>query len=164
MKIIAVVGTVTLLLLAHPAVSQIPDDRLVVPGQRIGRWTLEMTMDELVRMNGRPLSQPVTAPDVAPGTWVHDWVDPGLSALTLGRTEQRVVSLIARYASYETAKGVRINVSQEAVEAAYGKPTAITLPGGDFRRWIYDDLGLYVAIGRTIGVFRPGTAKQLFRY
>jgi hypothetical protein len=41
-----------LLLLAPPATSQVPDDKLIVSGQRIGKWALEMTVDDLVRMNG----------------------------------------------------------------------------------------------------------------
>ena len=29
-----------------------PDDRLIVPGQRIGKWTLQMTYADLLRLNG----------------------------------------------------------------------------------------------------------------
>ena len=41
-----------LLIVVPRALSQVPDDRLIVPGQRIGKWTLEMSVDDLVRMNG----------------------------------------------------------------------------------------------------------------
>lgn len=44
---------ILLLLLATPPVaSQVPDDKLIVPGQRVGKWTLEMTIGDFVRMNG----------------------------------------------------------------------------------------------------------------
>jgi len=52
-----------LLLLAPPAVSQVPDDKLIVPGQRIGKWTLEMTIDTVLQMNG-----PRNIPRGIPGT------------------------------------------------------------------------------------------------
>jgi len=42
-----------LLLTASPASSQVPDDAPIMPGLRIGRWTLEMTIDDLVRVNGQ---------------------------------------------------------------------------------------------------------------
>ena len=160
MKAIAVLSVLALLLLAPSAVSQVPDDKLIVPGQRIGKWTLEMTMAELVQMNGRASSSRGTASDFAPGTWLHDWTRLNLRASTLGRDEQRIAFLLALDTVYKTAKGLSLDASQEAVEAAYGKPTATT----QFDRWIYDDHGLFFVIGATIGVFRPGTAKQLFRY
>lgn len=164
MKAMALLIVLAFLTLAPSAVSQVPDDKLIVPGQRIGKWTLEMTMAELVQMNGRAGSFPGTASDFAPGTWLHDWTGLGLRASTLGRNEQRIASLIALDTTYKAAKGLSVDASQEAVEAAYGKPTAITSLGDDLRRWIYDDLGLFFVIGATIGVFRPGTAKQLYRY
>ncbi len=47
-------GLVAVLLLAASpmASSQVPDDRLIVPGVRIGRWTLSMTVDQFLRING----------------------------------------------------------------------------------------------------------------
>ena len=53
--------------------------------------------------------------------------------------------------------------SAEAVQAAYGKPTAVTRPGPN-TRLIYDDVGPFVIGGFTMGVFRPGEGKLLFRY
>jgi hypothetical protein len=35
-----------------PAIAQVADDRLIVPGQRIGSWTLDMTIADLLRTNG----------------------------------------------------------------------------------------------------------------
>jgi len=52
MKAVAALGVLVLLLLAPPVVSQVPDDKLIVPGVRIGKWTLEMTIDTLRQMNG----------------------------------------------------------------------------------------------------------------
>jgi len=38
---------VIVLLLALPAWSQVPDDRLIVPGDRIGKWTLDVTSSQV---------------------------------------------------------------------------------------------------------------------
>ncbi len=51
-KVVAALSVFALLLLAPPAVSQVPDDKLIVPGQRIGKWTLEMTIADLERIYG----------------------------------------------------------------------------------------------------------------
>ena len=48
----AILLLLTVLLLAPRAVAQAPDDKLIVPGVRIGKWTLKMTIPDLERMNG----------------------------------------------------------------------------------------------------------------
>lgn len=53
MRVLAVVGLV-LFLLAQPAVSQVPDDKFVVPGVRIGKWTLDMTAAMILGCIGGP--------------------------------------------------------------------------------------------------------------
>lgn len=155
-----------LLLLVSPAASQVPDDKLIVPGQRIGKWTLEMTMAELVQMNGPARSNSGSTEDSAPGIWAHNWVPLDLRANTLGVFEQRIASLVALHDVYKTAKGVGPFASQEEVEAAYGKPTAVTTVSAatGLKRWIYDEIGLYFVIGAIVGVFRPGTGKTLWKY
>lgn len=55
-------------------------------------------------------------------------------------------------------------MTRHAVEAAYGRPTAITAPLPDWRYLIYDELGLAVRLFRGqadwILVFRSGSAKE----
>lgn len=153
-----------ILFAASHAASQVPNDKAIVPGQRIGKWTLQMSMAELVQMNGPASIRPAGFGDNAPGALIHEWNHLGLWASTLGRTE-RIAYLIAVDTTYKTAKGVTVDASPEAVEAAYGKPTAISTPlGSGLQRWIYDDLGLFFVIRNNIGVFQPGMAKQLWRY
>ncbi len=53
MKVVAALAVLILLLLAPSVVSQVPDDKPIVPGVRIGKWTLEMTIDTLLQMNVR---------------------------------------------------------------------------------------------------------------
>lgn len=63
MRTVLALSIIALLLLASPAVSQVPDDKLIVAGQRIGKWTLEMTVDDLFRINGTGFcTSPIAAP------------------------------------------------------------------------------------------------------
>ena len=54
MKMAAVVSIAGFLLLASSAASQTPDDNLIVPGQRIGKWTLAMSVEAIVKVLGEP--------------------------------------------------------------------------------------------------------------
>lgn len=55
-------------------------------------------------------------------------------------------------------------MTRQAVEAAYGRPTAFTAPLPDWLYLIYDELGLAVRMFRNradwILIFRPGTARE----
>jgi len=164
------------LLIAAPAFSQGADDGFIVPGQRIGNWTLDMTVDDLLRMNGprkaigtvfgswetvvRMQYRDVVSADF----WIHRWDHLGLRALTLGPENQRIWSLGTFEAVYRTVRGVRRGATRGAVEGAYGKPTAITQPRAGYLHLIYDQLGLAGRISNErvdwIIVFRPGTAKE----
>lgn len=183
MRVVAVVGLV-LFLLAQPAVSQVPDDKLIVPGQRIGKWTLGMTIDDQLKMNGprrglsyKPL-QPLPHTDmVSPDVWEHHWDQlDGFYALTVGRDSQEVIVLAIEEA-YKCAKGIGAGGSlQQAMEAAYGKPAAVTVADKSVNTVIFDEIGLAAWVTRpewtaypagtvyTMLVFRPGTARSIWKY
>lgn len=164
------------MLIAAPAFSQVGDDGLIVPGQRMGNWTLDMTVDDLLRMNGprkaigavfgswESVVRMQYRDLVSTDFWIHRWDHLGLRALTLGRENQRIWSLGTSEAVYRTARGVRRGATRGAVEAAYGKPTVVTVPGAGRLHLIYDQLGLAVRVSNErvdwIIVFRPGTAKE----
>lgn len=169
-----------------PAISQPQTDRIIVPGERIGKWALPITIDGLLQMNGPksavgggPLVFELTYSDQqATKMWVHRWDHLGLRAVTIGSPDaQEVFNLTIgvlfnpsnRMDDYRTEKGVGLSVSREVVEGAYGKPTAVTRAAPDVSHLIYDGLGLAVGIftdGRvgSVIVFRKGTAKQRWRY
>ena len=169
-------------LLVPPAASQVPDDKLVTPGVGIGRWTLQMTLAELATMNGVPGSSgrdgslDTNRPE---SSWVR-WRDVHALVARV-RPDAQVDVLESRSVDYETAKGIGAGVPRDVVELAYGKPTAVTLSDvpPTFSGWsstvrlIYDQMGLYFEIGQTragktltfsVGVFRPGTARQLWKF
>ena len=178
------------LVLTASGYSRVPDDNLIVPGHRIGKWTLEMTLDDLVKMNGRPVQVQWPARDYAsPDIWDHLWFSELLHVATLGRGGQKVIYLATESDEYRTAKGIGPwvgphegigpRMSREVVEAAYGTPTAVTLarpanaiaPGSpEILTVIYDEIGFvaWLSTDRNgvvmSGVFRPGTAKSIWKY
>jgi hypothetical protein len=164
------------LVVAAPAIGQVTDDRPIVPGQRIGSWTLDMTITDLLRMNGprkaigtvwgswEPVARMKNHDLASEDFWIHRWDDLGLRVSTLGRDSQRVGNLGIFDNGYHTASGIRWGVTRQAVEAAHGKPTAITVPLPGRLQLIYDDLGLSARVSHDrvdwILVFRPRTAAE----
>ncbi len=175
MRFAILLGVLVVLLLTVPVASQAPDDMLILPGVRIGKWTLEMTIDDLVRMNGpqnavagRPAVEPVTAADAPPGLWVHRWANLGLVVLTIGRESQAVAQLYVLRQEYRTEEGVGVGSSREAILTAYGPPTLATEPQPGIWSPVYDEIGLAFEISArnvaaTASVFRRGTAKQRYK-
>ncbi len=169
-------GLVALLLLfvATPVASQAPDDKLIVPGVRIGKWTLSMTIDDLLRMNGPGSRQKHMTTDASDADAVSDFTI--FSWNTFGAVtydEKRVVALLVGYGSlaYRTTLGIGFQATRDHVLKAYGKPTAETTPLlGSTTRLIYDKIGIAFVINAAtaagimwdITVFKPGTADRLW--
>jgi hypothetical protein len=170
MKVVAALGVLVLLLLVPPAVSQAPDDKLIVPGQRVGKWTLEMTINDLVQMSGSfSRAIPGAAEDLARSNLLHFWDELGFHAVTNTTDTQRIEVLGAVTATYRTDKGITVNVRRENVETAHGRPTAATQRAPGLMRLIYDEIGLGVTllprgVVDSVFIFRPGTAKQLWKF
>ncbi len=168
---------VSLLFLVAPAVSQTPDAQLIVPGARIGKWTLQMTVDDLVRMNGpAQVGQiwegvaGVGAADFRDTNWFH-WERQDLMAFTFFRQNVEALSVgWLAIINYKTAKGVGVRSTRSEIVAAYGKPTVEIMPWEGQTRLIYDKIGIsFVVLNgggeiRTIQVFRPGTAKNIWKF
>lgn len=186
MKAMAVVVLV-LLLLAPPAVSQAPDDKLIVPGQRIGKWTLEMNIADLVRMNGPARSRTLftaggsTFADAVRDLTMVNWDGIVVRAMTFEDSKLRdtVVALlididttIAGWQLYKTDKRSGLESTRDQVLKAYGKPTAQTKPEPTQTNLIYDNIGIAFHVwGRTLNetmraifVFRPRTAKTIWKF
>jgi hypothetical protein len=171
-----------LLLLAQSAVSQTPDDRLIVPGIRMGKWTLDITINALVEMNGPQNTGGGFTPvdsmrsyfnDSREDIWVHWWSNHQFLAATRGRDAQRVEYLFTSSSAFKTDKGVAPGSSRLALESAYGPPTAVVSQVragiGGHQRLIYDDIGLAAIVDRvgavdSLLVFRPRTARTLWNF
>ena len=173
----AVLVLLALLVVVAPAVSQTPDDNLIVPGVRIGKWTLTMTIDELLRMNGSSSQIHLyagleTSLDLRRDAWVYVW-----SALDLGvetYDKKKVEALIAGLGDshFKTDRGIMLRESTHSdILKMYGKPTTMlkAASSGMFDL-IYDKIGVTFRVLdpsrtiRTIAVFRPGTAKSIWKF
>ncbi len=180
MKAIAVF-VLLLLFLAPPVISQVPDNKLIVPGQRVGAWTLQMTIEEIAGALGR--QKQIIRTGYVQGSvdvqgdlrdyrwelvgWLDAWTRDGRSILLLD---------VWGSPEFVTEKGVKSGVPRADVEIAYGPPTRVThrsTEGAD-TLW-YSEIGLCVGftptgVGYTpigivmfIGVFRPGSASSIWK-
>lgn len=169
-----VLGVVILVLLVRPAFSQVPDDRLIDPGVRIGKATLAMHVDALVAMLGPTTTWfegfPHFRVKTQPGVLALDWIGPlGLGLAT--RDDREALAIYTCGTSrYQTAKGVRHGATPALVESANGKPTATFYSSPIAVTVIYDNLGLAVVPYRStqriecIAVFRPGSARRIWKF
>lgn len=151
-----------------------PDDRLVVPGLRVGKWMLTMSIDDLIRMHGRPIRVQVQAGLPPAADAVYDyvaltWDGVPVTATTLnGRTRAMLLSIAFLSAGgrrFVTDKGVVFGTLRADVLKIYGDPTAETMPQPGETRMIYDSIGIAfnLSVGRrvsSIAIFRPGTADR----
>jgi hypothetical protein len=170
----AILTVLVLIFLSPPAVSQVPDEKLIVPGERIGKWTFQMTIGDLLRLNG-PYDQAanprrvLARPTWVPGLWLHSWDHLGIRVWTLGRDSQRIETLVAITPDFKTTKGVSVGATREAVEMAYGKATRSRPPGPGFLEIIYDEIGLNIELNpdnivEVVRIFRPGEASKIFTF
>ena len=167
---------VIVLLLALPAWSQVPDDRLIVPGDRIGKWTLDVTssqVEAVVRPAHLPPNVGSAVLDVRPGNdvregirtlyWPHVLFGIGINDLQTGKA----IYLMTVSREYRTTKNVGPGMIEEAVTQAYGLPGATTSVTGGVTRRIFDEAGIaFVMRGNEViqvYVFRPGTAATIWK-
>lgn len=175
-KAVRRLGWLVMLLLfaATPVVSlAAPDDRLIVPGVRIGKWTLSITIDDLLRMNGPGSRQTHMTTDASDADAVSDFTVVSWGSIgAVTYDQKRVVALRVGYGSlgYRTTLGIGFQATRDHVLKVYGKPTAETTPLLGSTRLIYDKIGIAFVINAStaagvmwdITVFKPGTADRLW--
>lgn len=152
--------------------AQSPDDRLIVPGVRIGTWHLAMTVDELIKLNGPEVGRGlVQLPDMVEQFTLIRWPDLSLAVATIDGRQINFLALgIGGVPAFQrTAEGVGAHSPVAAVLKAYGTPSAKTVPRPGQENLIYDQLGInfqVVANDRVLEVrlFKPGTAGRIWRF
>jgi hypothetical protein len=165
---------IILLLALIPAgtFSKVPDDGLLVPGRRIGRWSLDMTVHAFIKGVGpsNVYHRPETL-DLAAAYDFHCTAEICAFYRTPTELAFLQVSHIGRFARTERGPGVGSALPE--VLAAYGRPTATTQVGdsfGGFTRLIYDQMGvafrgnLITQTVVSVSIFRPGTARAIWRF
>lgn len=139
------------LVFASPAVSQTPDDYLIVPGVRIGESTLEMSMFDLRLMNGRGNERRVYAGaephlDARRDFWIYGWSSRALAAVTFDG--KKAEELFAGYnqggVPFATDRGIMLLQSTRSdILKVYGKPTVVLKATSNGRvDLIYDKVGV----------------------
>ncbi len=170
MRMTLAVAVLAVLLSAAPTLSQAPPDRSIVPGTRIGPWTLQMTIDEFVAQLGRPartMSAGQLGADIQSDLRALNWNSIGL--LVYARDGQHALLMeINQAPEYITDKGIRWDTLRADVEAAYGPPTKVSQWGPSNLNLLYDGIGLEVYLSQVarvqgLGVFRPGTASSIWK-
>ncbi len=165
-----ILASLVVALSAGPALPASPADKSIVPGTRIGPWTLQMTIDEFVAQLGRPtriMSASQLGADIQSDLRAHNWNSVGLLVYT--RDGQHALLMeINQAPEYVTEKGVRWDTLRADVETAYGPPTKVSQWGLSNLNLLYDGIGLEVYLSQVarvqgLGVFRPGTASSIWK-
>ena len=156
-----------LLLTAPPVAAQVPDDKMVMPGVRIGRLTLETPIQDLLRMNGPLSARPsIVAVFIPDATW-YSWESLGLAA---GTHDRKRIDYLAVYlrSDYRTPRGTGLRAARKAILTAYGEPTAegdIFVQGRIITILGYDKVGLAFFLQNDVVevllIFRPGELGEL---
>lgn len=175
MRFVGLLGVIVLLL-ALPASSQVSDDRLIVPGERIGKWTLDVTasqVEAMVRPAHLPPNMGSGILDVRPGNdvregvrtlfWPHVFFGIGVNDLQTGKA----IYLVTVSREYKTTKNVGPGMIEESITQAYGPASATTSVTGGVTRRIFDEAGVAFVIRGTeviqVFVFRSGTAATIWK-
>lgn len=157
---------VLLLAGTSPVAAQVADDKAVVPGVRIGRWTLMTSIPELLRMNGSPSGRPSIVSALVPGATWYSWDSLGIAA---GAHDRSYTAYLAIYAGdYVAPRGVGIRASRTAVLAAHGEPTYegdIFVQERTVTVLAYDKIGLayflHNDVVQVLMIFHPGNLQHL---
>jgi len=154
------------------AMAQSPDDKLIVPGVRIGSWRMDMTIEDLVKLNGPESGRAlVQFPDMVRQFTFVRWPRLGMGVNTLdGRhVELLVLGIGGIPIAHRTAEGIGFQSTAADVVKVYGPPTAETVPRDGQRNMIYDAIGINFQVfvtGRVneLRIFKPGTARSIWKF
>jgi len=174
-----VVLLLTVLLLASPsALSQTAGDKLVVPGTRIGNWTVDLAIADLVHRNGPATSiagskEWTPNGDLRPREPIfYRWEPLYFAAATEDKQRVEFLTVFSEFGrtsppDYRTDKGIGFRAAQAEVTKTYGNPTAQPIPGPEWTTLIYNEIGLGFRFQgtqmRNIFVFRPGSGGTIWR-
>lgn len=162
------------------AQAQVSPEKLILPGKAIGPWTLAMSIDDLIRLNGakKPLGAPEGEAEIllrnlrdsTRDLWAHRWDHLRLRAVTFERTSKAIEGLTSSEPTLRTPEGVGIGSTRAEVEAAYGLPSAVTDANGRQMHMIYDSIGITFRVSNEyskvelINVFPQNTARQRWKF
>jgi Flp pilus assembly protein TadD len=125
------------------------DDRLIVPGERIGPLRLDAKVGEIEKLLGPGTLKPGGWRFSKMQTWdaMGVWIDfdPGTGNVLWIGTE---ASGSSPWAEYSTPEGIRIGAKRDDVPAAMGSPER-TVSAGGLTSFYYDSRGLRLTLADT---------------
>lgn len=170
---------------ASPPASGTADDRLIVPGLRIGRWTLSMTVEAISAAISLPPGKAGIL-DVKPGrdvregvvalTWEHMRFGVGTNDFRMAQGARpadlsvtgKVAYLFVYSPAFRTERDVGPGSSARTVTTAFGTPTATNEFADGNARLIYDQHGIAFSVGagvvRQVAIFRAKGAWSIWNF
>ncbi len=150
-------------------------DTVIVPGQSIGRWSLDMSFTQLLWALGvRSVSvRSVPDPQFRNELEMSSWPDPSVVAIH-GSIDETLYGLGIAGSRYMTRERIGAGATEAKVTGAYGPASQVVQPPSRPKFLIYNDRGLafqiafdpvsgdYGAVERVY-VFRPGRAGAIWR-
>ncbi len=150
-------------------------DTVIVPGQSIGPWSLDMSFTELLWALGvRSVSlTSVPGPQFRNELGMSSWPNPPVVAIH-GSIDETLYGLGIAGARYMTSERIGAGATEAKVTGAYGPAPQVVQPPSRPKFLIYNDRGLafqiafdpvsggYGAVERVY-VFRPGRAGAIWR-
>ncbi len=151
-----------------------PAEKAIVPGQAIGRWSLDMTFADLLwNLGVRTVLLSPPGPQYRTELEYTAWSNPPVVAIH-GPADNTLYALGIADSGYMTRERVGVGAPEDLVTGTYGvAPAVVQLPARP-RMLVYNDRGLafqiafnpssggYGAVER-IFVFRPGQAGAIWR-
>lgn len=118
--VVVALSAFVLMLPAAPAGSQVPDDKLIVPGERVGKFALTMTVAEILGALGPVTKMPPSRfgdQALQNDLTLYIWDIVPLTVVT--RDEKASLGIgIRRSRDYQTARGITYEMKADAVRDA----------------------------------------------
>lgn len=147
---------------------------VIVPGQAIGPWSLDMTFTDLIWTLGvRTVLLSPPGPQYRTELEYTAWSNPPVVAIH-GYADNRLYALGIADSGYVTREGVGVGASEAQVTTAYGRAPSVVLLPARPKMLLYNEKGVafqvafnsasgtYGAVER-IFVFWPGQAGAIWR-
>jgi hypothetical protein len=135
-------------------VSAVPDQFLIVPGERIGVMRLGMKLEEVEAMLG-PALVGVPMPS-SNGSYYYTWRTPdgppnAQRSVTVDKTHVVISTSVRLDTRYATSDGLRVGLSQEQVASTFVGQWKITyFPG--FNAMVYQDKGIIFYVDHPLQI------------
>lgn len=148
----------------------VPDDLKIIPGERIGRLTLSMPIDDIRRLMGTPSR---VQREGSSNMW--EWRNSLIriyETLDTGRVSSiRTYYVRGIHSAYRTDKGLAIGLAEDQGKQMYGTEGCLVRETATFREYTWAGVGTFFTVSidsadpdeirykiRAVGIMRSGAA------